>query len=60
MNIVTALKVIELLTHGITAALQVMKEIRNSTNYTQESKELLNDRIDKIQKEVEDYFKILK
>ena len=60
MNIITALKAIELLTHGITSALQVMKEIRNNTDSTQESKELLTARINKIQKEVESYFKELK
>ena len=60
MNIIAALKAIELLTYGITSALQVMKEIRNNTDSTKESKEMMNARIDKIQKEVEDYFKELK
>ncbi len=60
MNIITALKTIELLTYGITSALQVMKEIKNNTDSTKESKEMLTARIDKIQKEVEDYFKELK
>ena len=60
MNIIVALKTIELLTHGITSALQVIKEIRSNTDCTKESKELLNTRINRIQKEVEDYFKELK
>lgn len=60
MNIIIAMKTIELLTHGITSALQVMKEIKNNTDCTKESKEMLIARIDKIQKEVEDYFKELR
>ena len=60
MNIIVALHIINQLAIGINSTMQAIKDIRSQAECTSESKEMMNARIDKIQKEVEDYFKDLK
>lgn len=60
MNLLQTKILIDLIFQGVTAGLEALKELKNSTEYSAEVKEMINLRIDKSRQKVEEYFKDLK
>lgn len=57
MNLIQIKLILDLAFQGIESGMKLIEMMRNNTEYSEATKEMLNLRIDKMKKEVEDYFK---